>query len=164
MKTMRKVLCLPCLAAVAAGLLALLAISASAQEQTNDSPRILFLLLKFKNNSVSLVESSVQPGYLKPRPVEDIPDGIHFDLISADGQALWRGVIENPSRRVVEFEEPPRSGKLKRKIIPVTEAEFTVRVPARADVRRIEFYTLQKSEPESKGARKSLGSFDLPLK
>ena len=164
MKTLRKACCVSRRGLAAAGLFVLLVSPAKATAQTNDSTEILFLHLQFKNQSVSLIGASVQPGYLKPRPADNIPNGIHFDLISADGRELWRGVIEDPSRRVVEFEEPPRSGKLKQKIIQAADAEFTVRVPARADARRIEFYTLQKLGSDNQEARKTLGSFDLPLK
>jgi len=164
MKTMRKVCGVTCLSFVAAGLLVSLVLPAQAAVQTNASAGILFLHLQLKNNSVALVESSVQPGYLKPRPVEDIPNGIHFDLISADGRELWRGVIEDPSQRVVEYEEPPRSGKLKRKSIQAAEAEFTVRIPVLADARRIELYTLEKTGSAGKETRRSLGSLSLPPK
>lgn len=145
---------------VTALLLAFLAINVLGQ--TNDGPRILFLHLQLKNESVSLIKSSVQPGHLKPRPNPDDTDGIHFELTDSDGFRLWTGAMADPRSRRVEHEDPPGSGKLKSKKVELRDPEFTVRVPLLSEARQIEFYTLVPIGSEDKLQRRSLGKLPLP--
>jgi hypothetical protein len=142
--------------------LTLACLLANAQAQTNDEPKILFLHLQLKTNSVSFIKSSTRPGHLKPRPNDDIPDGLHFELTDGDGRPLWHGVIEDPGSRSVEYEDPPGSGKLKRKKFHSSETEFTVRVPVLAKARQIEFYTCERAGSGKDEQRKSRGSLALP--
>jgi hypothetical protein len=140
--------------------------SAPAQTQTNAAPQILFLHLKLTQKGISLVASSVQPGLAKPQPNLETKE-IQFELVSALGQTLWPGAMDDPRTRRVEFEDPPRSGRLKRKAILLKEAEFTIRVPFLTDARRIDFYTLDSAPTNSKSdkppVRKLLGSVPLPV-
>jgi hypothetical protein len=130
--------------------------------QTNEAPQILFLHLKLKHNAISLVESNVAPGTLKPpRPAET---GIRYELLSATGESLWQGWLDDPRERQIEYEDPPRSGKLKRKTFRREEAEFTMRVPVRAAAHRIEFHALEAPAMEAtttNQVRKLLGCLIL---
>jgi len=130
--------------------------------QTNDGPKILFLHLQLKDGSVSLIKASVRPGQLKPRPEQNIPDGLHFELTDGDGRPLWQGVIADPRSRLVEYQIPEGSGKLKRKKVAIKDPEFTLRVPALTEARRIEFYFQEPSNAENREQRKSLGQLRLP--
>ena len=142
--------------------LTLASLLANATAQTNETSKIVFLRLQLKGQSVSLIETTVRPGYLKTRRNLDLPDGIHFELSDRAGHPLWHGAIEDPRVRAVEYEDPPRSGKLKRKEFRLSEAGFTVRVPMLADAKRIEFYTLERADSGKDERRKSLGKLPLP--
>ena len=165
---MRK-LCDRILFARAAGsLCALLLLALSSQcvqAQTNDAPKILFLHVRIeKDKGIKLIQSQTRDGQLKPPRNADQSEGIHYDLVTKDGKALWRGVIQNPAERVVEYEDPPRSGKLKKKRIKSDTAEFTIRVPVAADAQRVEFYTLDASPPNRVAQTNKLGSVNVPAK
>src|ERR1043166_1660851 len=116
--------------------------------QTNDEPQILFLHLKLKNKTISLVKSTQVPGVVKaPRTA---PTGLQYEVVSATGESLWKGTIEDPGERHLEYEDPPGSGKLKRKTIHFDEAAFMVRVPLLPAAQRVEFYTLESSPADPK--------------
>ncbi|MSU56860.1 MAG: hypothetical protein EXS35_01515 [Pedosphaera sp.] len=145
--------------------LSLLLTGAIGVAQTNDGPKILFLHVRVeKEKSIKLVESSVRDGELKPQPNTDQADGIHYELRAADGSSLWHGVVPDPSRRVVEFEDPPRSGKLKHKLIELPEMELTVRVPVRSGAQRVEFYNFTGADTNGVNRTNHLGSVTLPKK
>jgi hypothetical protein len=132
---------------------------------TSDGPGILFLHLLVKENGISLLKVDVRPGFLKPQAREVVPEGIHFDLVATNGKSLWQGMTDDPRLQHVEFEDPPRSGKLKRKTITRKEAEVTVRVPQMPEAERVDFYTLEASAGTNQVTqlvRKSLGSVVLP--
>jgi len=143
---------------------ALTCLAANTLAQTNNGPKILFLHLQLKDGSVSLIKSSVRPGYLKPRPNQDLPDGLHLELSDDESHACWRGVVENPCSRLIEYEDPPGSGKLKRKKVDLPEPEFMVRVPVLAEARQIEFYTLEPTKAGNRAQRRSLGKLQLPAR
>jgi len=121
--------------------------------ETNEQPGILFLQLKLKNKSISLVKTTTAPGVVKPPRVAET--GIQYELLSATGELLWKGTIEDPAVRHVEYEDPPGSGKMKRKTIRLEETEFTLRVPLIAAAQRVEFYLLEPSAVDAKPGRNS---------
>ncbi len=135
------------------------------QAETNGTPQILFLHLKVKNQTVSLVDSATRPGVLK-RPRQAAADDLHYEVLSATSNSLWKAAVLDPTLRRLEYEEPPGSGNLKRKTVVSDEADFTIRIPLSPEARRVDFYTLESSAPAAKGekavARKSLGSVVLP--
>jgi hypothetical protein len=135
------------------------------QAQTNEEPQIIFLHLKFKSGTISLVDSVTRPGVLKVQ--RDAPEAdLHYELISATGQTLWQATSEDPSTQHLEYEEPPHSGVLKRRTIHLVEVEFTVRVPFMVSARRVDFFKLEPQPPGTPGvksaARRNLGSIVLP--
>ncbi len=143
-------------------LFALLVATLRAPAQTNDSPKILFLELQLRTNSVSLVRAAVRPGVLKPRPPVSASSAIYFDLVSKDGQVLWQGSTEDPRSRVIEYEDPPRSGKLRRKTARFDETGFSVRLPSLANAQRVEFYEWEKSGNTQPDRRRIIGIIPLP--
>ena len=149
--------------AVGLGLLGLTRLSA----QTNQEAGILFLHLKLNAQGGSLVKSTFRPGVLKPQPNPEGRDLV-CEVISAKGETLWKGGLDDPRVQRFEYEDPPRSGRLKRKEIRREEAEFTLRVPALSEARRLEIYRLAPAGAGGKGepgrAKKSCGSIVLPPK
>lgn len=131
--------------------------------QTNSGPQILFLHLKLTNQVISLVEANVRPGVLKPASNSEA-DGVEFELVSTAGAVFWKGAMANPSVRHVEYEDPPHSGQLRRKAIPLDEAEFTVRVPVVPGATRVDFYKLDPPASAARNivSRKLLGSIACP--
>jgi hypothetical protein len=138
---------------------------ASMLAQTNATPQILFLHLRVTNQTVSLVGFATQPGVLK-RARDAAADELHYEMVSATSESLWKAAVADPTIRHLEYEEPPGSGNLKRKTIVLAGTEFTIRVPVLPKARRIDFYRLEPSAPGAIGeralTRKSLGSVVLP--
>jgi len=152
-------------AGIVVAALALRVASAPAQSQTNTIPQIFFLHLRLTQKDITLVESSVRPGVVKFQPNPETKE-IQFELVSASGKVLWTGATDDPRNRHVEFEDPPRSGRLKRKTAPLNEAEFMIRVPVVAGAQRIDFYTSvspsAEGKPDKPSSRKLIGSTALP--
>ena len=136
-----------------------------AVAQTNDSPGILFLHLRLEHSkTVTLIESGTRKGTLKPQSPSNQPGAIHFELLTADRRSLWRGAIPDPSERVVEYEDPPRSGKLKRKNHSLGETEFTIRIPFSTDARTVEFYRLDSAGQSTNVVKQQIGVVTLAEK
>jgi hypothetical protein len=151
---------------VVGGLLFLFLVSLlPAEAQTNTSPGILFLHLKVKNRMASLVETNLRPGVLKPAPEGDAT-ALFCELVSEAGTPLWKGSIADPTVRHLEYEDPANPGQLLHKIVQVDEAEFTLRVPALPEARRIDFFKLRLGSSAAAGSqnfsRTSWGSITLP--
>ncbi len=143
----------------------LLANARAAEAQTNTQPQILFLHLMLTNQVVSLVDSSLRPGMLKPG-LEADSTGLFYELVSEAGATLWKGSMADPSVRLLEYEDPANPGKLQRKRVPLEKAEFTLRVPFHQVARRITFFKLASNGPgaaQQEVSRISLGSIALPL-
>jgi hypothetical protein len=143
----------------------LLAGARAAEAQTNPQPHILFLHLKVTNQAVSLVDSNLRPGVLKPGREAD-STGLFYELVSEAGTTIWKGSMADPNLRHLEYEDPANPGKLQRKRVQLDEAEFTLRVPFHQAARRINFFKLASSAAgaaSQKSSRTSLGSITLPL-
>src|SRR5437016_1116683 len=84
--------------------------------QTNGEPQILSLHLKIQNQTLSVIETNTRPGALKP-PRDAEAAGLYYEVISSAGAALWKSTMEDPTVLHLEYEEPPHSGKLKRKTV-----------------------------------------------
>ena len=148
-------------------LLALLCLAGAwaAEAQTNQQPQILFLHLVVTNQAVSLVDSNLRPGVLKPG-LEADSTSLFYELVSEAGATLWKGSMADPSVRHLEYEDPANPGKLQRKSVQLDKAEFTLRVPFHQAAQRINFFKLPSGAPgtaRQEVARISLGSITLPL-
>jgi hypothetical protein len=148
-------------------LLALLALAGAwvTEAQTNKQPQILFLHLVVTNQAVSLVDSNLRPGVLKPG-LEADSTGLFYELVSEAGATLWKGSMADPSVRHLEYEDPANPGKLQRKSVQLDKVEFTLRMPFHQAARRINFFKLASDAPgtaRQEASRTSLGSVTLPL-
>jgi hypothetical protein len=136
----------------------------TALAQTNPPPQILFLHLVISNQVVSLVDSNLRPGVLKPAPEAD-STGLFYELVSEAGALLWNGSMADPGVRHLEFENPANPGELQRKTVQLDRPEFTLRVPFHPKARRVNFFKLSAGPPGSVQpavTRASLGSITLP--
>lgn len=133
-----------------------------ARADTNTGPGILFLHCRIQGQVVTVLRTAHAPGVVKP-PAAATGE-IEYALLSAQGETLWRGVLDDPRVQRFDYEDPPRSGRLRLKVIRHEAAEFVVRVPARADARWIEFRKLDLAAPDASARpRKTvLGRFVLP--
>ena len=123
---------------------------------------ILFLHLKLQDNRVSLVKQSAAPGVLKARRGEARGGGLEMELRSMEGQTLWKAVISDPGVRRLEFEDPEVPGRIRNKDIIVTNAEFTVRVPAHPQGGSVSFARRTGRNRQNKMfAREELGEIRL---
>jgi hypothetical protein len=118
----------------------------AAVAQTNQQPSILFLHLVVTNQAISLVDSNLRPGVLKPG-LEADSTGLFYELVSEAGATLWKGSMADPSVRHLEYEDPANPGKLQRKSVKLDKAEFTLRVPFHQSARRINFFKLALGAP-----------------
>jgi hypothetical protein len=136
----------------------------SAMAETNGVPQIRFLHLKLKDQAISLVSAETRPGKLKP-PLASSPADLQYELVSDSNKVLWTGVTPDPAVRHLEYEDPPESGKLARKMVVLSEVEFVVRVPVVERAIRVDFYRLETSVSGEKAlngvARRLLGSIDV---
>ena len=134
---------------------------ASAAVAPGNREEILFLHLRWKTNTVSLVETTVVPGTLKP--AAEATGGLVVQLQSEEGEVLHEGRIARPKLRLYEIGDPATSGAIEARVVTLPETEFTIRLPRKARARWVEFW-----EPSIEPARvgvgpKSLGRVRLPL-
>lgn len=118
-----------------------------ARADTNTGPGMLFLHCRIQGQAVTVLRTVHAPGVVKAPGVAN--GEIEYALLSAQGETLWRGVIEDPRVQRFDYEDPPRSGRLRLKVIRHEAAEFVVRVPARADARWIEFRKLDPAAADA---------------
>lgn len=136
-----------------------------APAQTNDNPQILFLFLKLRpDRSPQLVNSLTRPGTLKPPANVQSSDGIHYELLDADGNSLWHAIAPDPRRRVLEHTDRARSREPKQIQVEFSEAEFMVRLPVRTNAVRVEFYCLSQGTNTHFPRKIRLGDIALPSK
>jgi hypothetical protein len=149
-----------------AGLAFLVLAGARAVEaQTNPPPQILFLHLMVTNQAVSLVDSNLRPGVLKP-DLEADATGLFYELVSESGATLWKGSRADPLVRHLEYEDPANPGKLLHKSVQLDSVEITIRIPFHPSARRINFFKQAPGGPravQQAVSQISLGSITLPL-
>jgi hypothetical protein len=140
--------------------------SDSVYPQRKHDSKIVFLQLRMKEGQITLVNTTIRPGYLKPQRTTGAKGDILYDLTNMSGVSLWQGVRDNPSRRRLEYEDPDNPGKILSKIINQNNVDFTVRIPYNPDIKSISFYSLQESVPSLKVKRPSsipIGEIELRL-
>jgi hypothetical protein len=143
------------------GLLLNLSIKAGQDEQ------ILFLHLTLSNGVVHLVDSTAVPGHLKPAVTTEKQGDLYLELISTNSLPVWSDVVSDPLVHRYEYEGPDHPGQLKVKEVKLDQAEFTVRVPGRTEVRQLNIYRLdqpaaQSGMAASRPTRTLLGTIKLP--
>lgn len=103
-------------------------------------PGILFLQLRLKDGTFSLVSATNVPGMLKaPRGAKPAKE---FQLVVevAEGKPVWTEEIADPSVERLEYEDPAKPGGIQVKEVRRAEVEFTVRVPAGSGQRTLAIY------------------------
>jgi len=127
--------------------------------------KILFLRLRIQNDSITLVQSSVRPGTLKQTVGYAKIDGIEYRCQSADGLTLLSNVMSDPTVRRYEFEDPAQPGTLSVKQVKLKDVEFTLRIPFKDEMRRVEFFRVVSPGTSSllqKSPRKFIGAIEIP--
>ncbi len=140
--------------------------SDAAKAQPQSDAQIVFLHLRMKDDTLTLVKSASRPGIVKQRRLVEKPGGIYYELVSSSGKPLWQGVTADPLQQRLEYEDPDHPGQLKIKYVKLNEIEFTLRLPFKPEMRRLELYRLAPAAPNSgrpKVARKLIGSIPLML-
>ena len=137
-----------------------------------DPARIAFLHLKMDSNQVTLLSASVSPGVLKRFP--EYRAAMDLEVATASGQVLWTNHVANPLIRRLEFEDPEHPGVILSREVQLTNAEFTIRVPALPGAHHVNFYAMQPASetnttpaapsvaPAPISQRKRLGTVLLP--
>lgn len=135
-----------------------------ANAQTQSDAQIVFLHLRMKNDTLTLVKSALRPGLVKQRRLVEKPGGIYYEVISASGKSLWQCVAADPSQQRLEYEDPDHPGQLKSIHVESNEVEFTLRIPFKPEMRRLELYRMTPAAPDSyrpKVVRQLIGSIPL---
>ena len=127
--------------------------------------KILFLRLRIQNDSITLVRSNIRIGLLKRTEDFAKNSGIEYQCQSVTGLVLLSSVMNDPSVQRYEFEDPEQPGMLRMKHVRLNDVEFTLRIPFREDIRRVEFFRVETqgtSPLMRKAARTSIGAIEIP--
>ena len=101
---------------------------------------ILFVNLKAKDGRFSFVSATNVPGVLKTHRGAQPQKDFQLVLEDADGKPLWTGSLADPLVQRLEYEDPARPGEILVKEVRLTEAEFSVRLPAKSGRRHLAIY------------------------
>lgn len=126
--------------------------------------KILFLRLQMQNDSITIVQSNIRAGVLKPVRDTGKAGGIEYQCRSSLGSLLSDGVIDDPSIRRYEFEDPAQPGKLRFKVAKLKDVRFTLRIPFKEEISHIEFYRIGSAGTNSRlqnGVKAFLGSVEI---
>lgn len=109
--------------------------------------KILFLHLRMQDDTIKLVGSNVRSGVLKQARDLDKIGRMEYEFRSSAGLLLWKGIMDDPTIRRYEFEDPMKPGQLTVKQVRLKDVEFTLRAPFKEEMHRVEFYrtTLARS-------------------
>jgi hypothetical protein len=136
----------------------------AANAQTRSEAQIVFLHLRMKNDTLTLVKSALRPGLVKQRRLVEKSGGIYYEVISSSGKSLWQGVTGDPSQQRLEYEDPDHPGELKTKYVKLNEVEFTLRIPFNPEMSRLELYRMAPAaiaQGRPKVLRKLIGSIPI---
>lgn len=153
-------------AKVVCGLVLMQGLLLNLNAEEGQDEQILFLHLQITNGVVRLVESKVVPGHLKPAVTAEKPGDLYLELNSTNRLPVWNDVVPDPLIRRYEYEDPDHPGQLKVKEVKLDQAEFTARVPGRADASRLNIYRLEQPATRSAAMASSqkrtlLGTIEL---
>ena len=71
--------------------------------QGKKDSKIVFLHLRMKDGVITLLNTKIKPGYLKPQPTSGVKGDILYEVSDISGTSVWQGVSTNPSRRRYEY-------------------------------------------------------------
>lgn len=127
---------------------------------------IVFLHLRLKNNTITLIESKIHPGTLKEDRTTESNDGILIEVVSNIGSIIFTNSVNDPSIRHYEFEDPNFPGRVISKEIMQNDVEFFVRIPYKKNAHQVRFYrtfTLHSSSKTKQLNRVIIGTASLQL-
>jgi len=125
-----------------------------------ESPsQIFFLHLKLQSNQVSLVSASVATGRVKVFSEQHA--ALNLEVATSAGQLLWTNRVADPLLRHLEYEDPDHPGQIIDKVVQLTNAEFTVRVPVIRDAHHVNFYWSRRA-PATNAAGANPSAAQLP--
>ncbi|MCX8091523.1 MAG: hypothetical protein N3I86_11460 [Verrucomicrobiae bacterium] len=133
-----------------------------ALAQTNDSARILFLHVQWREGTPVLQDWSVRPGHVKPRAAAD-GAALRVEVQDDAGRTLWQTVVPDPRMRRLESHDPAQRDRAAAARVIVENAEFTLRVPVLREARRVEFFAEETGAAAGSGRWRSLGQLKLPI-
>lgn len=103
--------------------------------------KILFLNLRWENDSITLRNFKVSPGRLKVKKFDNPNfDFIIYEMFSSKNKKLGEGSFSNPTYLRYEHEDPANPGKIKSFQKKLDKVNFTLRVPFVDDLNRVDFY------------------------
>ncbi len=140
--------------------------SSTVFPQGKQDSKIVFLHLRMKDGVITLVNTAIRSGYLKPQRISGAKGDILYDASNISNNTLWQGVIDNPSRRRLEYQDPDNPGKILSKIIDQNDVDFTIRIPYDPGIKTISFYSLNESVESLKVKQPSsvpIGKIELQL-
>jgi hypothetical protein len=127
------------------GLILCLSLRAAEEDE-----KFLFLTLRYKDGAITLVKSAVVSGTLKPQRNSARPDALQIHLEKTEGESAWSLVMDDPSVRRYEYEDPDQPGVIRSKEVRVNDTEFIIRAPLLPGVRHLAVY---RQEPPAPGAK-----------
>jgi hypothetical protein len=138
-----------------------------ASGQSPGEAQMVFLHFRMKNDAITLVKASSCSGVVKQRRQTEKLGAIYYEAVSSTGPSLWNGVMDDPTRLRLEYEDPSQSGQMEIKQVKLKEIEFVIRLPFKPELHRVEFYRLElpASAPnKQKLQRRLISSIPLELK
>jgi len=132
---------------------------------TGSSQEIVFLTLEVVANEVRLLEWNTVPGSLKRARIPSTAKGISYVASSAAGALLWQGTIDDPRLVRLEYSGSDSPGSIENVVLTSDTATVTIRIPARTDIERLEFFAspAHSATPLSTAsAGASMGVIDWP--
>jgi hypothetical protein len=133
-------------------------------KDAEDEHWILFLFLRMRNDTVELISSSRSPGVLKAARNARKVGPIDYDLVTATGEPIWSGNMEDPLIVRMEFPVAKNTVELKKTNLKLDEVEFTLRVPWKREACQLQFFRRQLNESPAgqQVDRQPIGSLTLP--
>jgi len=124
-----------------------------AQEQ---SSKILFLHLQWKENTIHLKSFSVVPGKIKQRRYKRAPvNYVRYETFSSDSQKIGEGMFPHPLRYLRhEYADRQKYSQAKLYWGKADSIDFTIRVPYQDHLKTIDFYGASIALGEKVGHRK----------
>lgn len=106
----------------------------------NDDAEIAFLDIVMTDSSIAIVDTAIRPGVLREYHWFK-KEGILYVVFSAQGDTLWKGMLDNPLIRRYEYLDDQE--QFRRMHEHVNRADFTIRIPHSDDVDHIRFYNVR---------------------
>ncbi|MEO8428026.1 MAG: hypothetical protein ABI651_13025 [Verrucomicrobiota bacterium] len=133
-------------------------------KEGQDEHWILFLFLRMRNDTIELISSCRSPGVLKTARGARKVGPIDYDIVTATGEPIGSGTMEDPSIERREYPVGENTGALNKTRLKLNEVEFTLRVPWKKEAWQLQFYRRQliESPAGQQVERRPLSNLTLP--